>query len=195
LVFTGIVQAVGSVRLSHGGVLALDRVQEFSDLQIGESIAVNGCCLTLASADDCLRFELSQETLSRTALSSLREGSLVNLERALLPSDRLGGHFVQGHIDAVGYIVSIREAGNSSVFSFRAPPEYDKYLVDKGSVCIDGISLTVVSPRGGAFDVWVIPHTLQNTALRQAQVNQPVNLEFDMLAKYLEKLLGTRLQD
>jgi riboflavin synthase len=194
-VFTGIVQAVGSVRSSKDGVLALDSVQEFSGLRIGESIAVNGCCLTLASDDNGLHFELSQETLSRTALGSLREGSLVNLERALLPSDRLGGHFVQGHIDAVGSIISVREEGNSSVFTFQAPPEYEKYLIDKGSICIDGISLTVVSPRDSSFDVWIIPHTLQNTALRQTQVNQPVNLEFDMLAKYLEKLLGTRLQD
>jgi riboflavin synthase len=189
-VFTGIVLGLGRVRQCAGGVLVLEPSVE-QDWQIGESVAVNGVCLTVVEAGGgVVRFDLSPETLVRTALGDLSGGHKVNLERALRPSDRLGGHFVQGHVDAVGTVVSIREEGNSKVFTFEAPVEYDRYLVDKGSICVDGVSLTVVEPKGGVFDVWVVPHTLAVTSLQDARVGRRVSLEFDMLAKYLEKLMS-----
>lgn len=192
--FTGIVQGLGKVRSHAAGVLILDvDPSSFGEpWVIGESIAVNGCCLTVVEFAEGLRFELSPETLSRTALGSLRGGELVNLERALRPTDRLGGHFVQGHVDAVGSIESIRQEGNSWVFAFAGPREYGRYIIDKGSVCVDGISLTAVAPENGRFEVWVIPHTKEHTNLRGAVVGRRVNLEYDMLAKYVEGLLRNR---
>lgn len=190
--FTGIVQAVGRVSKLDGGVLTLDAPTSFVDgtLEIGESIAVNGCCLTLVSEEGGLRFDLSPETLARTSLGDVRPGSKVNMERAMQAGARFGGHIVQGHVDATGTLVSIRPEGNSVVYRFQAPAEYDRYLIDKGSVTIDGISLTVVHPDAGAFDVWVIPHTLQETHLGELQPGSRVNLEFDVIARYVEKLLA-----
>lgn len=187
--FTGLVQAVGQVRSLEGGRLAVAVEAGWPDpLAIGESIAVNGCCLTAVSLDP-LAFDLSEETLARTALSELRAGSSVNLERALRAGDRLGGHFVQGHVDGVGRLLSRTPRKGSEVFRFSVPAEGAKYLIDKGSIAIDGISLTVVEPNGGEFDVHLIPHTLSHTNLGALPVGNGVNLEFDVLAKHVERLL------
>lgn len=183
--FTGIVQARGTVRFLDSDLLCLDAPPIEEPWQIGESVAVNGCCLTVVSFEEGLRFDLSEETLRRTALSRLVPGSAVNLERAMRPTDRLGGHFVSGHVDAVGHLVSVE----GETFTFEASG-FDRYLIDKGSVAVDGISLTVVSPCEGQFSVAVIPHTLAVTTLGALKPGEPVNLEFDVLAKYVEKCLS-----
>lgn len=184
--FTGIVQALGTVRTVTEGRLSVAVGEDAArPWTIGESIAVNGVCLTLVSADPELAFDLSQETLRRTALGDLSSGDPVNLERALLPTDAMGGHFVLGHVDTVGQVEAIEE----SVFTFRLDPEYDRYLVDKGSVAVDGISLTVVRPAQGTFSVAVIPHTLNATNLGRRRTGDRVNVELDILAKHVEKLI------
>jgi len=157
-------------------------------VQEGESIAVNGCCLTALPINQLVEFDLSPETLARTALTRLQPGSLVNLERAMRPSDRFGGHMVQGHVDSVGEFLEARPQDGHHEFRFRVPA--DRYLIDKGSISLDGISLTVVEPHEGVFSVWVIPHTFENTTLRSLKAGDPVNVEYDMVAKYLEKLGG-----
>ena len=190
--FTGIVQGLGRVQGLESGVLTVLAPESFTEgeLVLGESIAVNGCCLTLVNADAGLKFELSPETLARTSLGDAKAGSVLNLERAMKVGDRFGGHIVQGHVDATGTITAITPSGNSIVYSFQAPTEYDRYLIDKGSITVDGISLTVVGPKAGAFNVWVIPHTLQETHLGTLSVGARVNLEFDVIARYVEKLLA-----
>lgn len=185
--FTGIIQAQGKVSLNTGPALAISPQWTDKDIQLGESIAVNGVCLTVVSTEDGLRFDLSPETLERTALGRLKPGDFVNLERALRVGDRLGGHFVQGHVDAVGMLAGRRKEENSEVLTFEVPEGWDRYLIEKGSVCVDGISLTVAETLDQVFEVWVIPHTLQETNLGTMAVGTQVNLEFDMLAKYVEK--------
>lgn len=189
--FTGIVEAQGKVRSLSAGRLVLD-LDAPMDLSLGESVAVNGCCLTVVEFKSQVSFDLSPETLARTSLGSLAPGMLVNLERAMRADGRFGGHIVQGHVDAKGSVVSVTPSVNSTLFRFQAPMEFDRYLIDKGSVAVNGISLTVVSPIDGCFDVWVIPHTLQATNLGQLGPGDAVNLEFDVLAKYVEKLLEKR---
>jgi riboflavin synthase len=186
--FTGIIEALGSVRSLDQGRLIVDAPVQ-PDWSEGESIAVNGCCLTLLTQNlPQLTFDLSPETLERTNLGSLSSGSKVNLERAMRAGDRFGGHIVQGHIDTHGKLVSIRPEANSHVFTFEIDQKYDRYLIDKGSVTLDGISLTVVEPEKGRFDTWVIPHTLENTNLSARKAGDTVNVEIDVLAKHLEKL-------
>ncbi len=191
--FTGIIQAVGRITTFEAGVLVIDAGDlDIKGLQIGESIAVNGVCLTLVnSVYPKLTFELSEETISRSSFQDVAEGDSVNLERAMLASDRFGGHIVQGHVDGVGSIVSIREEGNSTVFRFRVPAE--RYIIEKGSVTMNGISLTVVEPNGQEFDVWVIPHTIENTNLGHLKPGSKVNVEYDVIAKYVEKLVSPHL--
>jgi riboflavin synthase len=186
--FTGIVQAVGEVASWDGQRLVINpKNLDVTDLALGESIAVNGCCLTVVPSDaDGIAFDLSQETVNKTSFDQLRLGQELNLERAMRPSDRFGGHIVQGHVDGVGKLLSKRPEGNSTVYQFQVP--VGTYLIDKGSVTVDGISLTVVNPVGSVFDVWVIPHTLKHTNLRSLAQNQMVNIEFDVIAKYVEKL-------
>lgn len=189
--FTGIVQALGEVRRQENLVLEVDAPEGFAGMGYdeGESIAINGCCLTVVGFDP-LRFDLSEETLARTDLGDLKAGDRVNLERAMTAQARFGGHIVQGHVDATGELVSIEPQEGSSVFRFRIPAEYGRYLIDKGSVTIDGISLTVVRPEGDTFETWIIPHTLANTNLGTRQPGDKVNLEFDVIAKYVERLLA-----
>jgi riboflavin synthase len=191
--FTGIVQAVGRVAEVMGDSLSIQVAGDFlqDPVIIGESIAVNGVCLTVVTfgPDGLLRFDVSPETFARSALQCLRTGSRINLERAMRVSDRFGGHIVQGHVDATGSLVSKRAEGEFTVFRFSAPTMYDRYLIDKGSIALDGISLTVVSPEAGAFDVWIVPHTLENTNMGDLKIGDPVNLEFDVIAKHVEKLL------
>lgn len=187
--FTGLVESLGRVASLAQGRLEIDVAEDAADpFQMGESVAVNGCCLTVVGHTP-LKFDLSEETERRTALAKLVPGSRVNLERAMKPSDRLGGHIVQGHVDAVGELLSIQPTPQAHVFRFRVPSEYDRYLIDKGSVALDGISLTVVQPKDGEFDVWVIPHTLANTNLGEAKPGDRFNVEFDVVAKYVERLV------
>lgn len=196
--FTGIIQAVGEVGALRDGVLSVQAPKGFAPagFDLGESISVSGCCLTVVEsieADDwTLKFDLSPETLDRTSLGGLDTGSKVNLERAMTANGHFGGHVVQGHVDNTGTLVSVTQAANSWVYRFETTPEFDRYLIDKGSITIEGISLTVVEPKGGSFDTWIIPHTLQETNLGSKKPGDKVNLEFDVIAKYVEKLLGSR---
>jgi riboflavin synthase len=190
--FTGIIQAVGTVVSFENGRLILNSGSLSLDkLELGESIAVDGVCLTLVNAKEDLSFELSPETVQRSAFSWIQSGSKVNLERAMLASDRFGGHIVQGHVDCVGEIISIREEGNSFVYRFKIPSE--RYIIEKGSVTLNGISLTVVEPQANEFEVWVIPHTHSHTNLGTLQAGSKVNVEYDVVAKYLEKLAQPHL--
>jgi riboflavin synthase len=189
-VFTGIVEALGWVRSLQGGRLIVEPDVPLEGLQAGESVAINGCCLTAVEDRMPLLFDLSPETLARTSLGDLVPGSVVNVERAMKADGRFGGHLVQGHVDAAGTVVSVIPSGNSVVYRFQAPTGFGRYLIDKGSVAVDGISLTVVSPKADQFDVWVIPHTLERTNLGTRVPGDRVNLEFDMVAKYIERLVA-----
>jgi len=188
--FTGIIQALGTVKSFDGQALLVQCTFTDKDpVNLGESIAVNGCCLTVQSlTHDDLRFQLSEETLNRTALNSLQPGFIVNVERAVKMGDRLGGHWVQGHVDAVGRLENVTANPQSHTLSISVPPESEKYLVDKGSITIDGVSLTVIQPSGSRFQVAVIPHTWHHTNLSRLQPGGKLNLEFDVLAKYVERL-------
>jgi riboflavin synthase len=189
--FTGLVEAVGVVRSSANGTIEIecDAGAWEDPIVVGESVCVNGCCLTATEVSEVLRFELSPETVKRTTLGSLEAGALVNLERAMRPTDRLGGHLVQGHIDGAGTVLLIRRDEESHLFRFEAPPGSDQFLVNKGSVAVDGISLTVDSPAAGAFGAWIVPYTFAHTNLRSLKEGDSVNLEFDLFAKYVQKML------
>jgi riboflavin synthase len=193
--FTGIVEELGRVRAIHrregGARVEIDATTVVTDASIGDSIAVNGCCVTVVElGDGWWAADAVIETLERTALGALEAGEHVNLERPLRLADRVGGHFVQGHVDAVGRIA--RRAplpDGSSLFTFSAPSDVLRYVVEKGSVAVDGISLTVTAVDGEAFDVAVIPHTLSVTTLGHKDTGAPVNIEVDLMAKYVERLL------
>lgn len=188
--FTGIVTAMGEVLHAHATRITISTPKLFSELDIGRSIAVNGACLTvieLAPAAQSFSADLSPETIERTNLGLVRRGDLVNLELPLRFSDRLDGHFVLGHIDTVGEIVSISRKEQGAVFRFRVDKKYSRNLIEKGSIAIDGISLTVFNIRDGEFDVAVIPHTLEQTNFRVRHPGDRVNIEFDVLGKYIEK--------
>ena len=188
--FTGIVEEVGVVaKISDNGMTVLaTKVTE--DLKLGDSIAVNGTCLTAVSFDRTeFSVDLSPETVRRTSLGRLSVGGPVNLERALLASDRMGGHIVQGHVDGTGRIMSTKRDGDSTIFRIRVPKRLNRYIVEKGFVAVDGISLTVVKRGASSFTLAVIPYTLANTNLAALSVGDRVNLEADILAKYVESLL------
>ena len=188
--FTGIVEEVGVVaKISDNGMTVLaTKVTE--DLKLGDSIAVNGTCLTAVSFDRTeFSVDLSPETVRRTSLGRLSVGGPVNLERALLASDRMGGHIVQGHVDGTGRIMSTKRDGDSTIFRIRVPKRLNRYIVEKGFVAVDGISLTVVKIGASSFTLAVIPYTLKNTNLAALSVGDRVNLEADILAKYVERLL------
>jgi riboflavin synthase len=193
--FTGIIEELGRVRAVHpqdgGARLEIDATTVVADARVGDSIAVNGCCLTVvALGDGWWAADAVIETLERTALGDLEAGDPVNLERPLRLSDRLGGHLVQGHVDAVARVASHTPlADGSSRFTFSAPPEVLRYVVEKGSVAVDGISLTVTAVGDEQFEVAVIPHTLDVTTLGHKDGGAPVNVEVDLLAKYVERLL------
>lgn len=193
--FTGIIQAIGEVRAieTRGGDARLHVATGSLDLQgtrIGDSIAVNGVCLTAVELKrDGFRADVSGETLARTTLDAWRSGTPVNLEKALLPTTPLGGHLVSGHVDGVGRVMDRRDAARSVFFRIGAPEGLAKYIAEKGSVCIDGVSLTVNAVQGATFDLNIVPHTLQATTLGRLQAGQPVNIEVDLLARYLERLL------
>ncbi|WP_445370636.1 riboflavin synthase [Methylomonas sp. HW2-6] len=193
--FTGIVLAVGQIAAvqPRGGDCRLSIETgklSLQDCALGDSIAVNGVCLTAVElAEHRFSADVSNETLSRTTLSQAKPGMPVNLELALTPSSRLGGHIVSGHVDGIGQILEKRADGRSWRFKFKAPDPLAKYIAEKGSICIDGISLTVNSVDGATFAVNIVPHTLQETTLGQAEVGHRVNLEVDLLARYLERLM------
>ena len=196
--FTGIVEGTGTVQAAsrRGDVLSVrvDVGGLFEGLPLGGSIAINGCCLT-AVRSDALGFdvELTEETLRRTRFDErLRPGTLVNLERPMRADGRFDGHVVQGHVDGVGRVLELRRLGESAELRIEAPLELGRYLVEKGSVTVDGISLTAYGIDGGAFSVALIPYTLQVTNLRDARPGGLVNLEADVIAKYVERLLAQR---
>lgn len=162
-----------------------------AELALGDSVAVNGCCLTVAAiGENAVAFDVLAQTLRVTSLGKLSAGSVVNLERALRIGDRLGGHFVQGHVDAVGKIVSLEENGQDHIVEVSLPPEIHRLCVDKGSIAIDGISLTIAELKADSAVFWITPHTFAHTNLRDAKAGDPVNLEGDMLAKHVAALLG-----
>lgn len=193
--FTGIILAVGriaaiekkagDIRLTiAAGKLPLDGVA------LGDSIAVNGVCLTAVELQsNSFSADVSNETLSRTTLQTAKAGTPVNLELALTPNTRLGGHIVSGHVDGIGTVLEKKPDGRSFRFKFKAPDNLAKYIAEKGSICIDGISLTVNAVDGALFSVNIVPHTLQETTLGEIAAGAQVNLEVDLLARYLERLL------
>ncbi|MCL1634583.1 riboflavin synthase [Luteimonas sp. SX5] len=193
--FTGLVEGVGSLaaREARGGDARL-RIAAgtlpFADVALGESISVNGVCLTVV-AFDAASFDVdaSNETLSLTTLGRLPIGSAVNLERAMKPTDRLGGHLVSGHVDGVGGVLRIEDDARAQRWRFSAPAPLLKYIAQKGSICVDGVSLTVNAVDGEGFEVALIPHTVSHTAFSATQVGDAVNLEVDLVARYVERLL------
>jgi riboflavin synthase len=191
--FTGLVQTTGTIGSIEGGRLSV-RAAASLDLAEGDSVAVNGVCLTASAirAGDGFDAEVMPETLRRTALGGLEAGDSVNLELALRADARLGGHIMQGHVDGTGTIESVREEGFSRVVRIAADPAILRYVVQKGSIAVDGISLTVSAVDDQAFEVSLIPETLQRTTLGDAASGRIVNLEVDVLAKYVEKLVGAR---
>ncbi|ARU42157.1 hypothetical protein CCB80_13805 [Armatimonadetes bacterium Uphvl-Ar1] len=190
--FTGLVQACPAVVEREGMRLKVSVPELDSPLELGESVAINGVCLTVISCGDAVGFDVSEETFARTSLGDLVVGDRVNWERAMRPMDRFGGHIVQGHVDQVGSVIGIEELAGSWTFRFEVGIDGDRYLIDKGSVTIQGVSLTVVSPQAGQFEVAVIPHTFDVTTLGSLSVGSRVNVEFDVLAKHVEKLLSAR---
>jgi riboflavin synthase len=193
-VFTGLVAAKGIVRRS-GERMAIEAGELAGELAEGDSVAVNGVCLTATSiADGVFTADVMAETLSRSSLGPLEEGDPVNLELPLRAADRLGGHVVQGHVDGVGSIAGVQEDGFARVVTVSADPALLRYVVEKGSIAVDGVSLTVARVGQGDFDVSLIPETLERTTLGTAEPGDPVNLEVDVLAKYVEKLTSRTVE-
>jgi riboflavin synthase len=195
--FTGLIQDVGKIQAvepAGGGVrLTLSTRLDTASLKIGDSMAVDGVCLTVVRmAGVAFTVEVSPETLRRSTLSAARQGQAVNLETALRMSDPLGGHLVSGHVDGTGEILEVIPEGNSWRYRFGVSPEISRYLIEKGSVAVDGISLTVAECGDREFTVSVIPHTAQSTTLGKKKAGDRVNLENDLIAKYVEKFLGQR---
>ena len=195
--FTGLVEAVGTVAsLESCGEQArlMLKIPFAAELAPGDSVAINGCCLTVAALSESgASFDLLAQTLRVTSLGSLAAGSRVNLERAMRVGDRFGGHFVQGHVDARGMITRLEPSGQDHILGVSLPPEIERLCVDKGSLAVDGMSLTIAELTENEAVFWITPHTWQHTHLHAAQCGQPVNLETDMLAKHVEKLLAARM--
>ena len=193
--FTGIIQAIGTLRdiQPKGGDLRLTLATgklDMSDVALGDSIAVNGVCLTAVLFDQqSFSADVSRETLSLTSLGNLARGSKVNLEKALTLQTRLGGHLVSGHVDGLGEVVNRHDDARSVRFSIRAPDHLAKYIAMKGSICVDGTSLTVNKVDGSTFELNIVPHTLQETIMADYRSGTRVNLEVDVIARYLERLL------
>jgi riboflavin synthase len=188
--FTGIVEEIGRVQSVSSGGLVISVSRELADLRVSDSISVNGACLTVTSRDeDSFSVDVVPETLRRTNLGALRAGDPVDLERSLAVDGRFGGHVVQGHVDSTGAIESVAQEGEALLLRFRAPPSIMRYVVEKGFIAVDGVSLTVVDCDDRSFSVTVIPFTRDNTILGSKAAGDAVNLEADIMAKYVERLL------
>ena len=193
--FTGLIEEVGRVVATrandHGTKLEIAAPRTAREARTGESIAVNGCCLTLTSRrGDRLSFDLLEETIARTNLKKLRQNSRLNLERALRADGRLGGHFVQGHVDCVSSIIGLEKKGADFRLEVELPRKFAHYVASKGSIAVDGISLTVADVLPKSFVAWIIPYTKRHTNLDRATIGDLVNLEFDILAKYVERMVA-----
>jgi riboflavin synthase len=193
--FTGIIAAIGKIESvqAKGGDIRLQVATQnldLSDVKLGDSVANNGVCLTvIAMTQGSLSFDVSRESLDRTSLGNVKAGSEVNLEKALAVGDRLGGHFVSGHVDGLGKVVNKQESARSVQFRFEVPAGLERYIAEKGSICIDGTSLTVNKAESNWFEVNIIPHTMQETVMKSYRIGSQVNLEVDLIARYLERLL------
>ncbi len=195
--FTGIIEETGRVeRFERGGdawKLRVAAKAALADVALGDSIAVNGCCLTVVKFDATgLEFDLLEETRRLTSISAIKPGAAVNLERSLRFGGKMGGHFVTGHVDGLGVVEIFEPRGSDRYLRVKAPAGAGRYLIHKGSIAIDGISLTVAEVDGDSFAVWLIPHTVAATNLAEKRAGDPVNLEFDLLGKYVEKLMLAR---
>lgn len=193
--FTGLVESCGRVqtlnRTATEARLTVATSLPTDELQLGDSVSVNGACLTVVAKDsETFTVDMSPETFERTTFNSIPKEGRVNLERALRVGDRLGGHIVTGHIDVVGTVINIEKHQNAVVIQIEVPDEYSRYLVAKGSVAIDGISLTINEAESNQFSVSIIPHTLKETTLAECKTGNQVNIETDILGKYVERLLG-----
>ncbi len=189
--FTGIVEEVGTMASLEGYRMSFRAIRVMEDMKLGDSIAVNGACLTgVGFGEGKFSVDLSPETLRRTSIGDLTVGKGVNLERPLAVSDRLGGHIVQGHVDATGLLTSKKPEKDFLILRVRGPKRMMPYIVEKGFITVDGISLTVVKKNTSSFTLSVIPHTLENTNLKEKVAGDRVNLEFDIVAKYIESLLA-----
>ncbi|WP_456464368.1 riboflavin synthase [Persephonella sp.] len=198
--FTGLIEEVGKVskieKRSDGIMIQIKAEKILDDLKIGDSVALNGVCLTVVEIENGkISFDVSQETAVRSNLPELKTGDPVNLERALRLSDRLGGHIVQGHVDTVGFIKSINLKGQHTEFIFQFPEEFQDLVVEKGSIAIDGISLTVNYIMDNRISINIIPHTIQNTNLKERKTGDKVNIEFDILGKYIKKMISKGEKD
>lgn len=196
--FTGIIEETGSIlsfsEEKQSWRLQVSADKALQDAEIGDSIAINGCCLTIvAISPGALSFDVLAESKRLTTLDELGVGGVVNLERAVRFNGKMGGHFVTGHIDGIGKITELKSRGTDTFLRVETPPGMGRYLVAKGSIAIDGISLTVAAVNGDSFDVWIIPHTREHTNLGTKIEGDGVNLEFDQLGKYVEKLIAPTL--
>ena len=194
--FTGLIEEIGTVlwiRAAEGGTqLQITAPNLAAAAHKGDSIAVNGCCITVAACrQDQITFDLLGETVSRTNLGSLRRDNRINLERALAADGRLGGHFVQGHIDCTAPLVAFEETPDGFRLEIELPQNFVRYVAEKGSIAVNGISLTIAEVNNESFVCWIIPHTRRNTNLKNAQSGDLLNLEFDVLAKYVERMLAS----
>ncbi len=191
--FTGIVEEVGKVRAVRRDRLAVAATEVVKGTKVGDSISVNGACLTVTAVGEAdFSVDVMPETLRRTNIGSLRPGQGVNLERAVAADGRFGGHFVQGHVDDTGEIVSMKAEGEAVLMKVRARPDITRYVVEKGFIAVDGVSLTVASCDSGSFTVSLVGQTLRSTTLSQKGTGSVVNLEVDIIAKYVERLKGER---
>jgi riboflavin synthase len=195
--FTGLIEEVGSViavgASKNGNQLKIAAQRVAKKIRRGDSLSVNGCCLTLSShRGKELVFDLLDETIARTNLKNLQPKQPVNLERAIAGTERFGGHFVQGHIDCVSPVIAYQKSGGDFRLEIKLPKAFAHYVAYKGSIAVNGISLTVAEVLSKSFVVWIIPYTKAHTNLDQVQVGDPMNLEFDILAKYVERMLASR---
>ncbi len=195
--FTGLVECTGTLKtlrsVASGARYTLS-IPFASELALGDSVAVNGCCLTVDRIEgDEVEFDLLTQTLRVTALGSLKEGDICNLERAMGGNGRFGGHFVMGHVDTVAEVTGITPVGQDHMVRVRIPASYDRYIIDKGSITLDGISLTIAQILGdNELEFWITPHTWERTNLHSVQLGTQMNIEVDMIAKYVEKLFHSR---
>ncbi|HFC31010.1 MAG TPA: riboflavin synthase [Oceanospirillales bacterium] len=194
--FTGIIQSLGQIVVIHEDqgdkhFAIQTNFKDMSDVAIGDSIACNGVCLTVTSIEsDTISVDVSLETLAKTQVGQWQIGTSINLEKSLCLKDKLGGHLVSGHVDAVAQCLAIEASARSTIFHFKIPTELDKYVVKKGSIAVNGVSLTVNSIKNNVFSVNLIPHTLAHTNLGQLQIGSEVNIEIDTIARYVEKMVN-----